>query len=61
MSTSARVAFKWLYVSLVSTQLAVIFTTELADEFGHRFNCSVRYVQVKMIPMDAIWLVIVKT
>ena len=42
-------ADSWLY-----------FTTRLADEFGHGFNCFVWYVEVKMTPMDAIWLALVK-
>ena len=29
--------------------------------FGHGFSCFVWYVEVKITPMDAIWLVLVKT
>ena len=32
------------------------FTTWLADVFGHGFSYFVWYVEVKMAPMDAIWL-----
>ena len=39
----------------------LLFTTQLADEFSHGFNYFVWYVEVKMTPMDAIWLVLVKT
>ena len=28
----------------------------MADEFGYGFNCFVLFVEVKMTPMDAIWL-----
>ena len=28
----------------------------MADEFGHKFSCSVRYIEVKIAPMDVIWL-----
>ena len=39
----------------------LLFTTRLADEFGHQFSCFVWYVEVKMAPIDVIWLVFVKT
>ena len=32
------------------------FTTRLADEFGHRFSCFVWHVEVKIAPMEVIWL-----
>ena len=56
MSTSAQVAFKCLHIPLTRRQMAVInmITTLLADEFGHGFSCIVLYVEVKMVPMDAI-------
>ena len=38
-STNTQVAFKWLHIILKSTQLAVIYTTHLDDEFGHGFSC----------------------
>ena len=37
------------------------FTTQLSDEFGHGFSCFMWHVEAKMAPMDAIWLLLVKT
>ena len=37
------------------------FTTRLADEFGHGLNCFVWHMEVKMAPMEVIWLFLVKT
>ena len=31
-------------------------TTRLGDEFGHGFSCFVWHVEVKMVPMEVIWL-----
>ena len=32
-----------------------------ADEFSHGFSCLVWYVEVKVVPIDVIWLFLVKT
>ena len=32
------------------------YTTQLADEFSHGFSCFVRFMEVKMASLDAIWL-----
>ena len=34
-------------------------TTRLADEFGHGFSCFVWHVEVKIAPMEVIWLFLV--
>ena len=57
-SMSACVSFKWLHIPMTSRQ-PVVFTMQLADEFSHGFSCFVWYVEVKMVPMNVIWLVLV--
>ena len=37
------------------------FTTQLADAFGHGFSYFVWHLEVKMAPMEVIWLFLVKT
>ena len=37
------------------------FTTRLADKFGHGFSYFVWHLEVKMAPMEVIWLFLVKT
>ena len=37
------------------------FNTRLADEFDHGFSYFVSYAEVKLAPMDAIWLFSVLT
>ena len=58
-SMSACVAFKWLHIPLANRQLAVIHHT--TGWWIWPFSCFVWYVEVKMAPMDAIRLVLVKT
>ena len=41
---------------LLDKQIARCNSLRLADKFGHEFSCFVRYVEVKMAPMDVIWL-----
>ena len=48
------------YISPWQADSRLYFTTRLADEFGYGFSCFVWYVMVKMAPMDAIWLVLVR-
>ena len=60
LSTSAWVVFKWHHLPLTSRQPAVIYHMT-GWEFGHGFSYFVWYVEVKMSPMDAIWLFSLRT
>ena len=58
-STSAWIAFKWPIFPW-KADIRLWITTRLADEFGHLFSCFVWHVEVKMAPMEIIWLFLVK-
>ena len=62
-STSARVAFKYPHLPLTSRQPTVNHhtVTRLVDEFDHGFSCFMWHVEVKMAPMEVIFLFLVKT
>ena len=52
--------FKWLHLSWTKRQQAVIHHMT-ANEMSYALSCFMRYVEVKMAPIDAIWLFLVLT
>ena len=46
-------------LSFLDKQTADWLTTWMADEFGLAFSCFMWYMEVKMAPMEVIWLFLV--